>query len=196
MRNLRRGLVFLSSSFSIRRSVSAFAATGGTMVPSHLLDRIEASFLAGLVGDSLALGGHYEYDASKIKQNVGRYTDFLSPGEGMGGKTHGVGWGSANYHPGKKGGDLTDAGEIAIFLLDYLVNTKGFYEFDGFAQHWLNEIQQGYGSCNFQTVLADGSCPPGSKPGINAALLFLVFHFLFLIFLHNIISSTASHPSL
>ena len=161
--NLKR-LVFLSSSFSLRRSVSALSAAATTMIPSQL-DRIEASFLAGLVGDALALGGHYEYDASKIKENVGRYTDYLAPGEGMGGKTHGVGWGSANYHPGKGAGDLTDAGEIAIFLLDYLVNTKGTYEFDGFAQHWLQEIQQGYGSCNFQTVLADGSCPPGSKPG-------------------------------
>ena len=87
---------------------------------------------------------------------------------------------SANYHPGKGKGDLTDAGEIAIFLLDYLVNTKGTYDFDGYAQHWLQEIQQGYGSCNFQTVLADGSCPPGSKPGSksNSAFLFTTSHML------------------
>ena len=61
-------------------------------------DKIEASFIAGLVGDSLALAGHYEYDAAKIKANVGEYFNMMSPGEGMGGKTHGVGWGSANYH--------------------------------------------------------------------------------------------------
>ena len=92
MRNLKRLVLLSASSLSLRR-MSALSAAAGTMIPSNLLDRIEASFLAGLVGDALALGGHYEYDATKIKENVGSYTDYLAPGEGMGGKTHGVGWG-------------------------------------------------------------------------------------------------------
>ena len=54
--------------------------------------------------------GHYEYDARKIKDSVGRFSELGAPGEGLGGTTHGVGWGRANYHPGKTAGDLTDAG--------------------------------------------------------------------------------------
>ena len=65
---------------------------------TSIYDKIEASFIAGLIGDSLALAGHYEYDAVKIKAHVGEYRNLMAPGEGMGGKTHGVGWGSANYH--------------------------------------------------------------------------------------------------
>ena len=65
---------------------------------TSIYDKIEASFIAGLIGDSLALAGHYEYDAVKIKTHVGEYRNLMAPGEGMGGKTHGVGWGSANYH--------------------------------------------------------------------------------------------------
>lgn len=154
-------LVWLVSSYSLSNRGSVCRASSSSIVSS----RIESAFIGGLVGDALALGGHYEYDAAKIKAHVGKYTVFLAPGEKMGGQTNGVGWGTANYHPGKTGGDLTDAGEVAIFLLDYLVSTKGRYDFDGYATHWLNEIRNGYGSCNFQSVLPDGSCPPGSKPG-------------------------------
>lgn len=38
---------------------------------------------------------------TQIKASIGSYTDFGAPGQGMGGTTHGVGWGEANYHPGK-----------------------------------------------------------------------------------------------
>ena len=75
--------------------------------------RIARSFVTGLIGDSLALGGHYEYDAKKIKVQVGRYINFFPPGE----SNNGIDWGTANYHPGKRAGDLTDAGEVAIMLL-------------------------------------------------------------------------------
>ena len=55
------------------------------------------------VGDALALGGHYEYDARKIRSNGG-FANFSPPGEA----NNGIGWGTANYHPGKAAGDLTD----------------------------------------------------------------------------------------
>lgn len=155
----RRWILLVSSISVFSRRAASFQAS------SKVIERIESAFIGGLCGDALALGGHYEYDAAKIHHHVGRYTDFLAPGAKMGGQTHGVGWGSANYHPGKTGGDITDAGEVAIFLLDYLVSTNGRYEFDGYATYWLNQIRNGYGSCNFQSVLQDGSCPPGSKPG-------------------------------
>jgi len=130
--------------------------------------RVEQALLGGLYGDALALGGHYEYDAKKIREHVGSYEKFHSPGEGMGGKTHGVGWGSANYHPGKRAGDLTDAGEVAIMLLEHIANKKS-YTFDEFSRYWKQQIDEGYGSCNFQSVRGN-DCPPGLKPGyLNGA---------------------------
>jgi ADP-ribosylglycohydrolase len=119
-----------------------------------------------LCGDALALGGHYEYDAKKLFDKVGEYKTFTEPGR----DNNGIGWGTANYHPGKKAGDLTDAGDIAIMLLEYVAKNKT-YDFDGFADYWYEQIRNGYGSCNFQSVGRDATeCPPGTKPGyINGA---------------------------
>ncbi len=126
--------------------------------------RVVAAFNAALCGDALSLGAHYEYDAAAIAAGVGRYERFYAPGEGLGGTTHGVGWGRANYHPGKVAGDLTDAGDVSIMLLEHLAASHGEYSFDGFAAHWLDRIKRGYGSCNFQTAV-EGVCPPGTTPG-------------------------------
>ena len=131
---------------------------------SAIRARVIAAFHAALVGDALSLGGHYEYDAAAIAAGVGRYERFYAPGEGLGGTTHGVGWGRANYHPGKVAGDLTDAGDISIMLLEHLVASHGVYSFDGYTAHWLGRINAGYGSCNFQTA-KDGVCPPNTTPG-------------------------------
>lgn len=61
--------------------------------------RARGAVLGGLVGDSLALGGHYEYDARVIAERVGSYTELSAPTV-----NYGVGWGRANYHPGKGAG--------------------------------------------------------------------------------------------
>ena len=127
---------------------------------------VRRSFLTGLIGDALSLGGHYEYDAQKIKARVGRYLNYLPPGS----DNNGIGWGTANYHPGKVAGDLTDAGEIAIMLLECIESkslSKESYSFDVYAQYWLDQINvKGYGSCNFQSVGRNAiGCPPGLKPG-------------------------------
>ena len=54
-------------------------------------------------------------------------------------------------------------------LLDHLVELKATsqaYNFDSFALYWKRQIDEGYGSCNFQTVGRDAKgCPPGLKPG-------------------------------
>lgn len=149
----------------------ALAQVGMFSTVRAVAARVEASFVAGLVGDALALGGHYEYDAKKINEMVGSYTDYLAPGQKMGGATHGVGWGAANYHPGKVAGDGTDSGEVAVMLLEHLVEAKGRYTFDGYAAYWKAKIDEGYGSCNFQSVGRNAqTCPPNTKPGyLNGA---------------------------
>lgn len=126
--------------------------------------RINNAFIAGLIGDALALGGHYEYSAPKIKASGG-FRDFSPPGEA----NNGVGWGTANYHPGKSAGDLTDAGDVALMLLEHLAELKKHsrvYSFDSFAHYWKRQIDSGYGSCNFQSVGRGAKgCPVGLKPG-------------------------------
>lgn len=130
------------------------------------IERVQTAFKAGLIADALSLGGHYEYDAKKIKSSGG-YRDFAKPGEA----NNGIGWGTANYHPGKVAGDLTDSGEVAIMLLEHLVELKtasspAAYTFDSFAAYWKRQIDEGYGSCNFQSVGRNAKgCPAGLKPG-------------------------------
>jgi len=69
-------------------------------------EAIKGAFFGALVGDALCLGTHYEYDAAKIFKAYGNrpLDKFMSPGEMMGGQTHGIGWGERNYHPGKRAG--------------------------------------------------------------------------------------------
>ena len=85
-----------------------------------------------------------------------------------------MGWGRANYHPGKVAGDMTDAGDVALMLLEYLASLPpgGRFDFDSFAAHWRAEIEErGYGSCNFMSVGREATaCPPGTRPGyLNGA---------------------------
>lgn len=93
--------------------VAALAiATVLSVTPDTTLEaRIEGAFFGALVADGLTLGSHYEYDAKKIKQAYGgTISQYMAPGEQMGGQTHGVGWGARNYHPGTVKGDQTDYG--------------------------------------------------------------------------------------
>ena len=81
-----------------------------TNTTTTMLSRILGAFHGALVSDALCLGSHYEYDAPTIKSAYGgkRIERYMSPGDLLGGSTHGVGWGRRNYHPGQKAGDQTD----------------------------------------------------------------------------------------
>ena len=85
-------------------------------------DAIKGAFFGAVVADALCLGTHYEYDAQKIYEAYGKkpIEKFMSPGERMGGQTHGIGWGERNYHPGKKAGGTTDYGDYNILVLEHL----------------------------------------------------------------------------
>mmetsp|Transcript_32802 Transcript_32802/g.71608 ORF Transcript_32802/g.71608 Transcript_32802/m.71608 type:complete len:453 (+) Transcript_32802:29-1387(+) len=96
-------------------------ATAASQPLSVVLDRIRGAYFGALVADALSLGSHYEYDAQNIwnaygGKSIQRYYD---PGEGLGGSTHGVGWGRRNYHPGQKRGDGTDYGLYTQLALEY-----------------------------------------------------------------------------
>lgn len=114
-------------------------------------DAIRGSFFGAIVGDALCLGSHYEYDAHKIWEAYGNapISKFMSPGEMMGGETHGIGWGSRNYHPGKRAGGTTDYGDYNILILEYLSQISKepkVFDVDELIPHWKHRLEDNWGS--------------------------------------------------
>ena len=114
-------------------------------------EAIKGVFYGAIVGDALCLGSHYEYDAQKIYNAYGQkpIEKFMSPGEMMGGSTHGIGWGERNYHPGKKAGGTTDYGDYNILVLEHLAATsepKRDFSVQALIPHWMNRFENGWGS--------------------------------------------------
>ncbi len=114
-------------------------------------EAIKGAFFGALVGDALCLGSHYEYDAAKIFKAYGnRPVDkFMSPGEMMGGHTHGIGWGERNYHPGKTAGGTTDYGDYNILVLEHLAAISAPprpLSVAAMIPHWMKRLENGWGS--------------------------------------------------
>lgn len=114
-------------------------------------EAIKGAFFGAIVADALCLGSHYEYDAQKIYLAYGRkpVERFMSPGEMMGGQTHGIGWGAQNYHPGKKAGGTTDYGDYNILFLEHLAATANPprpVSVAALIPHWMNRLESGWGS--------------------------------------------------
>ena len=114
-------------------------------------DSIRGAFFGAIVADALCLGSHYEYDAKKIYKVYGEkpIDKFLSPGELMGGQTHGIGWRERNYHPGKKAGGTTDYGDYNILVLEHLAtisNPPRPFDVSSMLPHWMNRLENNWGS--------------------------------------------------
>ena len=114
-------------------------------------EAIKGVFYGAIVGDALCLGSHYEYDAQKIYDAYGQkpIEKFMSPGEMMGGQTHGIGWGERNYHPGKKAGGTTDYGDYNILILEHLAaisEPKREFDVAALIPHWMNRFESNWGS--------------------------------------------------
>lgn len=114
-------------------------------------EAIKGAFFGAIVGDALCLGSHYEYDAKKIYAAYGNrpIEKFMSPGEMMGGQTHGIGWGERNYHPGKSAGGTTDYGDYNILVLEHLAATSDpvrVFNVATLIPHWMNRLENGWGS--------------------------------------------------
>ena len=114
-------------------------------------ESIKGAFFGAIVGDALCLGSHYEYDAQKIYKAYGEKTieKYMSPGEMMGGETHGIGWGQRNYHPGKKAGGTTDYGDYNILVLEHLAAISDKvrpFSVVNMIPHWKKRLENGWGS--------------------------------------------------
>eukprot|EP00927_Polykrikos_kofoidii_P007455 TRINITY_DN1305_c0_g1_i8.p1 TRINITY_DN1305_c0_g1~~TRINITY_DN1305_c0_g1_i8.p1 ORF type:complete len:379 (-),score=76.79 TRINITY_DN1305_c0_g1_i8:339-1475(-) len=113
--------------------------------------RIEGAFFGSLISDALSLGSHYEYDAAVIKKAyAGTISEYMAPGEKMGGSTHGIGWGRRQYHPGQKKGDQTDYGEYTILMLEYLTkyhkDSTHRVDLQQLLPVWRKRIEKGWGA--------------------------------------------------
>ena len=114
-------------------------------------ESMRGAFFGAMVADALCLGSHYEYDARKIHEAYGgrAIEKFMSPGELMGGQTHGIGWGERNYHPGKKAGGTTDYGDYNVLVLEHLAATAEPprpFEVAELIPHWMNRFENDWGS--------------------------------------------------
>lgn len=85
-------------------------------------EKATAMVLASFMGDSLALGAHWIYDAERIAREFGRVESFLTPKPD-------------SYHPTKRKGQFTHYGDQAFVLLQSLAARKGF-ELTDFAERW------------------------------------------------------------
>jgi ADP-ribosylglycohydrolase len=85
-------------------------------------DRLKAMVLGSFVGDSLALGAHWIYDADEIERTLGRIDKLLKPQPG-------------SYHPTKEAGEFTHYGDQTLVLLESVAEA-GRFDLDHFAGKW------------------------------------------------------------
>lgn len=65
----------------------------------------------------------------------------------MCGQTHGVGWGSRNYHPVTQGEDQTDYGEYSVLVLEHLADQAQHphqFDVDEFLPTWSERLSNGW----------------------------------------------------
>jgi ADP-ribosylglycohydrolase len=84
--------------------------------------KAQAMLFAAFAADALALPVHWIYDATKLKKDYGRVTEFLKPAEG-------------SYHFGKDRGEFTHYGDQMLVLLESVAASGGF-RLDDFAYRW------------------------------------------------------------
>jgi len=87
--------------------------------------RLEGMLWASFAGDALALGVHWIYDPSKIREISGELDSYTNPKEG-----------ALLYHSGKQAGDFTHYGDQALALLR-AVREAGEWSPQAFVEQWV-----------------------------------------------------------
>jgi ADP-ribosylglycohydrolase len=118
----------------------------------------ETMVFASFVGDSLALGAHWIYDAGRIAREFGRVEQLLKPRED-------------SYHPTKDQGECTHYGDQMFVLLQSVAAMRGFDLLD-FFQRWqdlFRDYKGYYDGATKGTIrnIAKGKGPEGSGSPSN-----------------------------
>jgi ADP-ribosylglycohydrolase len=90
-------------------------------------DKAKTMVLASFAADSLALGVHWIYDASRIANEYGRVETFIKPRED-------------SYHPTKDKGEFTHYGDQQLVLLESVAAKNGF-DLNDFSERWQGLFQ-------------------------------------------------------
>lgn len=128
----------------VRRALLFFSAAARTAAKMDAVtqDRVKGAFVGALVADALSLATHYEYDATRIRELYGAIDKYYAPGEKTGGTTHGVGWGTRNFHdgngngPAKQAGEQTDYGDYNLLVAEHLAATDNGFVVSEFLPVW------------------------------------------------------------
>ena len=128
----------------VRRALLFFSAAARTAAKMDAVtqDRVKGAFVGALVADALSLATHYEYDATRIREFYGAIDKYYAPGEKTGGTTHGVGWGTRNFHdgtgngPAKQAGEQTDYGDYNLLVAEHLAATDNGFVVSEFLPVW------------------------------------------------------------
>ncbi len=85
-------------------------------------NNVKAAILGSFIGDAMAMGVHWEYDANKIKERYGEVDSYVNPS-------------LQHYHDGKEAGDFTHYGDQVYELLISTVAEGGF-DAEAFMVRW------------------------------------------------------------
>jgi ADP-ribosylglycohydrolase len=158
--NARQGLLTQNWAPTTRTANvrSASPASSRNLISEEAFGRANASLFAAVIGDSLSLTTHYEYDSAKIRKSyAGEMSPvkLLPPGWLTGGKTNTPGLAHKQWHPGKNAGDLTDYGDYTVMTMEFVAGelSAGNVGFDteAYHEHWRNWIMRYTGYINFAT---------------------------------------------
>jgi ADP-ribosylglycohydrolase len=77
-------------------------------------DRAKGAILGMFIGDALGLGCHWHYDLDDFKSKYGEWvTDYLKPRDD-------------SYHPGLDAGDVSQSGQLLLYLLQSLADDSKY----------------------------------------------------------------------
>lgn len=102
------------------------------MHKTDIHQKMVSGVMAAFAADALALGVHWVYDVSRIKEQYGRLNHLTAPE-------------IAPFHKNRQKGDFTHYGDQMLVLLESLYDCNGF-DLDDFADRWqgLFDNYEGY----------------------------------------------------
>ncbi len=118
-------------------------------------DKIKSLILGSLIGDSLSLGVHWEYNPHKIAKDHGRVETYLAPD-------------ADSYHPGKTAGDFTHYGDQEMVLLESVAE-RGRFDPDDYFERWREMFGDYAGYVDKATKLTLENIAAGAGPGASGS---------------------------